>query len=444
MDLGQEKLEERNCSIWICTDDTQEECLKRQLFGTSDRGSYFYNKVRCGDVCFLLNIESNKLFGVFIAKTDPGWELEPDAWGSRFPYQIRVQPVNDPESRSDARNILRNAGIQITDKGYPKYAVYGPEITNRLLKHFSLKVSPPPAPEPSALPLKGFDRVAGLEDAKRYIKERMLVPFEDPVAAKVYGLKFGGGLLLFGPPGTGKTLLAKATADEIDAAFYEITPSVVRGYPGDPEKHLEQLFNEAMKNPRSVIFIDECDALLARKDLIESSTVMQRVIPVFLSLFSRVSECNAPVLIIGATNKPWDIDEAFLRPGRFDYVCPVGLPDLKGRIELLQLKLRDKPVEDGLMDERVLERLAQRLEGWSGADVELLIQRVAYRKYQEYLKQRHGDEDEATIREKGPKISESDINRIIEEREIMPSVSGEIVSKYEEWCNKVYKVWHKP
>ncbi|GIX08037.1 MAG: hypothetical protein KatS3mg115_2440 [Candidatus Poribacteria bacterium] len=383
-------LEGRNCSIWICTTPTEQECLERSLFGASD-ALYGREKTKKGDVCFLYNIRENRLWGVFEAVSDPDWDLDPQAWEGKFRYQIRVRLVGDLQRIEHASGVLEEVGLKMARTRFgelvPRFSVFGPSITRQLLARFS-----PVADALSQVgssesdgsrevliykPERGFKSVAGLEEVKRFIRERMVEPFLYPAIARAYRLRAGGGLLLYGPPGTGKTLIAQATANEIDAEFLRITPSVVRGFPGEPERHLELLFQEAMRKPRCVIFIDEADALLAKRENIASSTVMQRVVPTLLSLFTNVADNRAPVLIIAATNSPWDIDEAFLRPGRLDLRLEVPLPDLPARVELLGLKLAGRPLGEDLRDRGNLLKLAERLEGWSGADIELLVDRVA-------------------------------------------------------------------
>lgn len=274
-------------------------------------------------------------------------------------------------------------------------------------------------------PEENFESVAGLKEVKQFIKERMIEPLRDPELAQKYRIRVWG-VLLYGPPGTGKTLIARATAGELDAEFIEISPSVVRGFPGEPEQHLEQLFASAMEKPRVVIFIDEADVLLAKREATQHSTVMRRVIPTLLSLFSKVNKLRAPVLIIAATNEPWNIDEAFLCPGRLDRALKVWLPDLETRVELLKLFLRGRPIEKALENDERLRELARMLDNWSGSDIEFLIEEVARCVY---LEQRRRESDTRELLPITIEAISDGIQRGLAQR----SVTDETLRRISEW-----------
>lgn len=269
-----------------------------------------------------------------------------------------------------------------------------------------------------------FDDVAGLDDVKTSIRERLVEPALDPELADRYRLRVGGGLLLFGPPGTGKTHLAHAAAGELDAWYEEISPSVIRGYPGEAEKAIENLFYQLFQKPRAVLFIDEAEALLATREK-QTSSVMQRVTPVFLRQFSLLRRHNdRPLLIIAATKAPWDIDPAFLRPGRLDRAFFIGLPDRRARVALLKIALRSRPIEQALDEEATLEVLADALDGFSGADIEQIIDQVAFEAFRRA--KRSGNDvliksnDILTVAASWPK-----------------SVAKESLDNYEEWATKM-------
>jgi transitional endoplasmic reticulum ATPase len=220
-----------------------------------------------------------------------------------------------------------------------------------------------------------FADVAGLEDVKQDIRLKMLHPFEHPELAEKFGIRAGGGVLLYGPPGTGKTMLAKATAGELDAAFFTVSPAeVLSKWVGEAEQNLQALFAAAKSEPRSVIFIDEIEALApARRDE-GGSGVMQRLVPQLLQGmegFHKNKESS--ILFMGATNVPWQIDAAVLRPGRFDEKVHVPLPDEPARRKMLDLYLAHRPLADGLD----LDALAARLAGYSGADIKYICDRAA-------------------------------------------------------------------
>ncbi|MGE5611382.1 MAG: ATP-binding protein, partial [Bacillota bacterium] len=183
----------------------------------------------------------------------------------------------------------------------------------------------------------------------------------------------GGGVLLYGPPGTGKTMLAKATAGEIDATFFTISPAeVLSKWVGEAEQNIKKLFDAARQEQRSIIFIDEIEALVpARRD--EGSSVMQRVVPQLLQGMEGFDKKTTPVLFMGATNVPWQLDPAVLRPGRFDEKVYIPLPDLPARRKMLDIYLGKRPIADDLN----LDALAAKLDGFSGADIKYICDRSA-------------------------------------------------------------------
>lgn len=213
-----------------------------------------------------------------------------------------------------------------------------------------------------------FADVGGLDELKEKIRMRMIYPFTSPEVFKAFGKKVGGGILFYGPPGCGKTFLARATAGECRAHFVSVgLHEVLDMWIGNSEQRLHAIFEDARRRAPSVLFFDEVDALGIQRARLQTAA-MRGVITQFLSELDGVSSRNDRVLIIGATNAPWDLDPAFRRPGRFDQVLFVPPPDRAARIQILRLKTQGKPVAD--ID---YEQLAARTEGWSGADLEHLI-----------------------------------------------------------------------
>jgi transitional endoplasmic reticulum ATPase len=223
-------------------------------------------------------------------------------------------------------------------------------------------------------PTLRFDDVAGLDDVKQDLRLKMIYPFEHAELAEKFGIRPGGGVLMFGPPGTGKTMLAKATAGEIDATFFNISPAdMLSKWVGEAEQNIKKLFDAAAAEPRSIIFIDEIEALVpARRD--EGSSVMQRVVPQLLQEVEGFGKrAGRPLLLMGATNVPWQLDPAILRPGRFDEKIYIPLPDLAGRRKMLELYLSHRPLAGDVN----LDTFAAELEGYSGADIKYLCDRAA-------------------------------------------------------------------
>lgn len=210
-----------------------------------------------------------------------------------------------------------------------------------------------------------FNDVAGMENVKEEIRIKLIYPFEHPEEAKKYGIGSGGGLLLYGPPGTGKTFIAKAIANEVDAIFFSIKPSdIMSKWVGEAEQNIAELFRMARSYPKSVIFIDEVESLVPKRRN-SGSTVMQRVVPQILAEMDGISTDNRNLLFIGATNEPWSLDPAVLRPGRFGEKIYIPPPDLASRKKLFELYLKNKPLSKDIN----IDALAQATKGYSGADI---------------------------------------------------------------------------
>jgi transitional endoplasmic reticulum ATPase len=267
-----------------------------------------------------------------------------------------------------------------------------------------------------------FADVAGLEDVKEEIRLKMIYPFAHPELAERFDIRPGGGVLLYGPPGTGKTLLAKATAGEIDATFFKISPAeVLSKWVGEAEQNLKKLFDAAAAEPRSIIFIDEIEALVpARRD--EGSSIMQRVVPQILQGMEGFDKKSSQaVLFMGATNVPWQLDPAVLRPGRFDQKIYIPLPDLAARRKMLDLYLSKRPVAPDID----LDALAHSLEGFSGADIKYICDRAAVIPFMQAVATTD-TADDASV-EITPQILQEALDAA--ER----SVSGAMLKRFESW-----------
>ncbi|WP_335871119.1 ATP-binding protein [Bacillus sp. 2205SS5-2] len=215
-----------------------------------------------------------------------------------------------------------------------------------------------------------FEDVGGLEALKKTIEMKIIKPFVNPGLFSKFKKKSGGGILLFGPPGCGKTFIAKATAGEIGANFYPVhITDILDPYFGASEQNLHQMFETARANRPSVLFFDEVDTIGYSRSKSTSDT-MRPLVDSMLTEMESVDTNTDKLLVIGATNMPWDVDAAFKRPGRFDKLVFVPPPDKEARKQIFALKLDGKPVEEALQ----LELLAAKTENYSGADIDNVIE----------------------------------------------------------------------
>jgi SpoVK/Ycf46/Vps4 family AAA+-type ATPase len=217
-------------------------------------------------------------------------------------------------------------------------------------------------------PSINFNDVGGMQQIKKEIELKIIKPLQHPELYKAYGKKVGGGILLYGPPGCGKTFIAKATAGQVNARFINVgLNDILDMWIGNSEKNLHEVFEIARQNTPCVLFFDEIDALGAsRSDMKQSGG--RHLINQFLQELDGIDNNNEGILVLGATNTPWNLDPAFRRPGRFDRIIFSPPPDENARESILQLKLKNKPVESidyGLV--------AKKTENFSGADIEALI-----------------------------------------------------------------------
>ncbi len=223
----------------------------------------------------------------------------------------------------------------------------------------------------SAIPKIKFSDIAGLEEAKQTIQERVVLPLKHKDIYEKYGKKVGGGVLLYGLPGTGKTMFAQAVATELNAKFFNIKCSdIMSKWYGESEQRIKKLFAEARKNEVSVVFFDEFDAIGKSRTENESNdiTTVQEI----LAQMQGVEQSKNIMLVLAATNCPWNLDSALLRPGRFHEKIYIPLPDLPARTYMLNKNLGNIKKENNIL----FEEVAKRLEGFNGADVAEFCERI--------------------------------------------------------------------
>ena len=232
--------------------------------------------------------------------------------------------------------------------------------------------------------------VGGLDEPALRLKEGIELPLKNPGVFKKLGIRPAKGFLLYGPPGTGKTLLAKAVARESDANFIATKSSdLLSKWYGESEQQIARLFARARQVAPTVIFIDEIDSLVpARGRGMGEPQVTERVVNTILAEMDGLEELQS-VVVIGATNRPTLMDPALLRPGRFDELIYVPVPDKAGRRRILAIHTAKMP----LAKDVDLDEIADRADRFTGADLEDLVRRAGL----------------FALREKGAKVKEVDM-----------------------------------
>ncbi len=262
--------------------------------------------------------------------------------------------------------------------------------------------------EPSAMrevmveiPKVTWNDVGGLESVKQSLKEVVEWPLKNPEAFTRMGIRPPTGVLLYGPPGTGKTMLAKAVTNESGANFISIKgPEIMSKWVGESERHIREIFKRAKQVAPTIIFLDEMDAIAPRRGLEVGTRVHENIVSQILTEMSGLEELHN-VVVIAATNRPDILDQAVLRPGRFDRQVLVGAPDERARLEILKIHTKGMPLEGtaDLMEtlkkeksegkkkelrkkidahkERILAKLAKETDGYSGADLEAMAREAA-------------------------------------------------------------------
>ncbi|MFL6459448.1 MAG: CDC48 family AAA ATPase [Nitrososphaeraceae archaeon] len=253
-------------------------------------------------------------------------------------------------------------------------------------------------------PNVNWDDIGGLAEVKEDLAEAIEWPLKHADLFNQADVKPPKGLLLYGPPGTGKTMIAKAVATTSEANFISVKgPELISKWVGESEKGVREIFRKARQAAPCIIFFDELDAVAPRRGRSEGDAhVTERVISQMLTEMDGLEDLKG-VVVIGATNRPDIIDEALLRPGRFDRILEVPLPDKEARKQILGIHTKRKPLDYTVN----IDKLIELTEGYTGADIAAITNAAAMSAIKEYI--------EASKDKKGQNMTSSPIPIIIKE-----------------------------
>lgn len=322
-------------------------------------------------------------------------------------------------SREAAMRALRRYLPEIDlDKPIPSELLEKMNVTKDDFKNALRDIEPSSLREVSIdIPTVRWDDIGGLDNIKKILIESVEKPIKDADSFKRMGIKPPRGILLYGAPGTGKTLLAKAIATESQANFISIKgPEIMSKWVGESEKAIRQIFKKAKQAAPCIIFLDEIDSIAPKRGLYSDSGATERVVNQLLTSIDGMESLNE-IVIIGATNRPDILDNALLRPGRFDRLIYVPPPDEKTRLQILKVHTRDMP----LSKEVSLQTIGSKTDSYVGADIEALCREAALLALRE-------NPDAKTVLmahfEKALTV-------------VKPSVDPTIIKSYEEWSKSI-------
>ncbi|MCL5988542.1 MAG: CDC48 family AAA ATPase [Candidatus Thermoplasmatota archaeon] len=272
-----------------------------------------------------------------------------------------------------------------------------------------------------------YEDIGGLTDQLSKVREIIELPLKHPELFERLGIRPPKGVLLYGPPGTGKTLIARAVANESGANFFPINgPEIMNKYYGQSEQKLREIFTNAEEKEPSIIFIDEIDSIAPKREEVQGE-VERRVVAQLLTLMDGLKE-RGHVIVIGATNRIDAVDPALRRPGRFDREINIGVPDKKGRKEILLIHTRAMPLS---MDEetraKFIDEIADLTYGFVGADLAALARESAMNALRRYLPEIDLDKPIPTDMLEKMVVTETDFREAL--KAIEPSSMREVMAE---------------
>ena len=286
--------------------------------------------------------------------------------------------------------------------------------------------------EPSALrevfvevPDVTWDSVGGLEDTKERLRETIQWPLDYPDVFEAMDVDAAKGVLLYGPPGTGKTLMAKAVANEAQSNFISIKgPELLNKYVGESEKGVREVFEKARSNAPTVVFFDEIDSIAGERGArMGDSGVGERVVSQLLTELDGLEELE-DVVVVATTNRPDLIDSALLRPGRLDRHVHVPVPDRDARRAIFAVHTRSKPMADDVD----LDELADRTDGYVGADIEAVCREASMSATREFINSVSAEDAAKSV--DNVRVTREHFEEALDE--VGPSVDEETREQYEE------------
>ncbi len=326
-------------------------------------------------------------------------------------------------AKEAAMASLRSVWPKITDKRHiPDEVLAGLSVTRNDFMEALKSI------RPSALrevfverPNVHWSDIGDLEHVKSEIKEAVELPLKEPEQFEKIGIRPVRGILLVGPPGTGKTLLARAVATERESNFISIKgPEVLSKYVGESEKMVRELFRKARMASPCIIFIDEIDAVAkTRGGGANDSGVSERVVDTLLTEMDGLNDLKN-VVVIAATNRPEDVDPALLRPGRFDKIIEIPMPDAPSRLAILEVHTRRMPLDKDVD----LVEIANSTEEYTGAEIENIVREAGMN----------------AIREKRDVVRKDDFEKAM--REIRPAIPKEVaerIKRFKEEPESMYR-----